>query len=95
MKGLCIQFHNIWNHSRINHTYVTQYIYIYIYIYLYIYIYIYLYIYIYIYTLILIFVLSSEQRENDETTVWLGGGGTQDRVQVFPMFFLYIDKSFE
>ena len=24
MKGLCIQFHNIWNHSRINHTYVTQ-----------------------------------------------------------------------
>ena len=36
---------------------------------------IYIYIYIYIYTLILIFVLSSEQRENDETTVWLGGGG--------------------
>ena len=31
--------------------------------------------YIYIYTLILIFVLSSEQRENDQTTVWLGGGG--------------------
>ena len=38
-------------------------------------IYIYTYIYIYIYTLILIFVLSSEQRENDETTVWLRGGG--------------------
>ena len=41
-------------------------------------IYIYIYIcniyiiYIYIYTLILISVLSSEQRENDQTTVWLG-----------------------
>ena len=34
VKGLCIQLHNIWNHSRINHTYVTQYIYIYIYIYI-------------------------------------------------------------
>ena len=29
-------------------------------------------IYIYIYTLILISVLSSDQRENDQTTVWLG-----------------------
>ena len=33
---------------------------------------IYIYIYIYLYTLILISVLSSEQRENDQTTVWLG-----------------------
>ena len=40
---------------------------------------IYIYIYIYIYTLILIFVLSSEQRENDETTVWLRGGGGYSR----------------
>ena len=51
-------------------------IYRYIYIYIYIcvcniYI-IYIYIYIYIYTLILLSVLSSEQRENDQTTVWLG-----------------------
>ena len=44
----------------------------------------------YIYTLILIFVLSSEQRENDETTVWLrggGGGGYSRQSPSFPNFF--------
>ena len=46
-----------------------------------------IYIYIYIYTLILIFVLSSEQRENDETTVWLGGGGYSRQSPSVPYVF--------
>ena len=54
---------------------------------------IYIYIYIYIYIDINICsVIWAKGKRLDNSLV---GGGTQDRVQVFPMFFLYIDKSFE
>ena len=53
--------------------------------------------FIYIYTYIDINICSViwAKGKRWENSLVGGGGGTQDGVQVFPMFFLYIDKNFE